>query len=326
MLITPVDKIQEVLPPGRGSSLKAWQFPQCPFLIECSSAVLDHIRRDSEHDRSSQRGELEIGGVLFGVDEYDRVRILACRPLDSEHAMGPGFVLSEKDEQQLAELIASPATDAGLHGLEALGWYHSHIRSRIFLSERDRQIHSHFFGGPRQLALVVHPSSEAQLRAGFFFRELSGEMRTESSYEEFTIEPLPLTVPEPKPVEASEPGPTRRRTERPAKPPQKREAICPRCGSRHLQRSRMTGTLDQLRELLGYYPYRCHECLSRSFLKTSPDLLKRGRSGPRKRPEERRRAWLRTRREMLLWGGGIFVFLLILFFLISDTGAKHEAE
>src|ERR1022692_2766231 len=39
-----------------------------------------------------------------------------------------------------------PLQDPELNGLQALGWYHSHLRSKIFLSERDRPIHfSHFW-------------------------------------------------------------------------------------------------------------------------------------------------------------------------------------
>jgi hypothetical protein len=33
--------------------------------------------------------------------------------------MGPGFVLSEKDEKRLAKLISAPATDPELNGLQA---------------------------------------------------------------------------------------------------------------------------------------------------------------------------------------------------------------
>ena len=49
------------------------------------------------------------------------------------------------------------------------------------------------------------------------------------------------------------------------------------------------------------------------------------RSSPRKRPEERKRARQRTRREMLLWGGGIFGFLAILYYIVRDTGPKPDA-
>jgi proteasome lid subunit RPN8/RPN11 len=306
-------------------NLKAWRIPQCPFLMECSVDAIEQIRLEVESARNLPGGERETGGVLFGIHEPGRIRILACKPLPCEHAMGPGFVLSENDEKQLAQLILAPATDAGLNGLQALGWYHSHIRSKIFLSERDMQIHSRYFDAPYQVALVVHPRSGGPVRAGFFFREASGEMRTESSYEEFTIEtPLPA-APEIRQAAVSKQVRSHRRGPSPAQPAQQAEAICPKCGSPHLRRSRTNGPIEQLRGFFGSQPYRCHECLSRSFLKTSPDFLERARASRRRRPEERKRAWQRTRREMLLWGGGILGFLAILYYLIRDTGPKQDA-
>ena len=275
---------------GPGTNLKTWRIPQCPLLMECSSAVLEQIRREVEAGRNLVRAERETGGVLFGIHEPGRICILACKALQCEHAMGPGFVLSEKDEKRLAQLISAPATDPELNGLEALGWYHSHIRSRIFLSERDLQIHSRYFAAPFQVALVIRPESERPARAGFFFHEPSGEMRTESSYEEFTIEIPPPAAPELKPAVVSKQAPSHRRTPSRVKPEQQTETLCPKCGSKHLRRSRRTGPIERFREFFGFYPYRCHECLSRSFLKTSPNLLKVARSVPRKRPEERKRA------------------------------------
>ena len=327
MLLTRVDDIsEERWRTGSISDIKAWSIPQCPFLIECSPAVLDQVRREVNIGRNSPSGEREAGGILFGLREPERIRILASKPLACEHAMGPGFVLSERDETRLEHLIASTTTDPELNGLQVLGWYHSHIRSRIFLSERDLQIHSRYFAAPYQFALVVRPESERPVRAGFFFREASGNLRTESSYEEFTIEtPAPLAPELKRAASEPKPEPPHRRTSSRVKPePPQTEAICPKCGSKHLRRSRRTGPIERLRGYLGYYPYRCHECLSRFFLKTSSNLLELARSGSRKRPEERKRAWERTRREMLPWSGGIIGFLAILYYLIRDTGPKQD--
>jgi len=325
MLSTPVDEISEGrLRTDPAAAFKAWCIPQCPFLMECSCSVLEQIRREVEEARHSNRGERETGGVLYGIHESGRTRILTCRPLQCEHAMGSGFVLSQKDEKRLAHLISAPATDPELKGLQALGWYHSHLRSKIFLSERDRQIHFRHFDAPFQIALVIRPESERPARAGFFFREATGEFRTESSYEEFAIETAPPSAPEPKQAVVSKQASAHRRTSTPAKPGQQQtEAICPRCGSQNIQKSRRTGPLERVCGLVGFYPYRCRECLSRTFLKTS-DVLERARGTSRKRPEERRRAWQRTRREMLLWGGAILGFVAILYYLALDSGPKPD--
>jgi len=321
-----VPEIIEAQRTGPSPNPKIWRIPQCLFLIECSAAVLDRIRQEVETARDMPGGERETGGVLFGVQEPGRIGILACSPLPCEHAMGPGFVLSEKDEKRLAQLTASVANDPGLIGLRALGWYHSHLRSKIFLSARDLQVHSRHFDSPFQVALVIRPESERPVRAGFFFREPSGQMRAESAYEEFTIETPPPPAPEIKRTVVSKQAPSRRRTPSAPKPePQPAETLCPKCGSQHLRRSHRTGLVERLHAVFGSYPYRCQECLSRSFLKTSPDLLERARSGRHKRPEERKRAWQRRRRDFLLWGGGIFGFLAILYYLIRDTGPKPDA-
>jgi proteasome lid subunit RPN8/RPN11/DNA-directed RNA polymerase subunit RPC12/RpoP len=321
MLFTAVDNFSEQ---GSPTNFQTWDIPQCPFLIACSFEVLEQIRRTVETASDFRREEREAGGVLFGIYKPGRISILAAKPLPCEYAMGPGFVLSENDEKALARLTSSPTSDPKLSGLQALGWYHSHLRSKIFLSPRDREIHSRHFGAPYQIALVVHPRSGGALRAGFFFQEASGAIRTESSYEEFTIAaPAPAA---PEPTRETIPKQDKSgRQKRPEKPePLRTEAACPRCGSEQLRRSRRAGPIDQLRGVLGYNPYRCNECLSRSFLKTSSPLMELARSNRHRRPEERKRAWQRTRREIILWGCGIFGFLAILYYLIRDTGPKQD--
>ena len=322
MTLSPVDNIGEAgLQPGPGCLPEIWRIPQCPFSIECPPALLEQIRIEVQCARNFPRGKRETGGVLFGVPEPDRVRILACRPIDCEHAIGSGFVLSEKDQQRLAQLISAPATGLELAGLQVVGWYHSHIRSGIFLSELDRQIHARHFGAPYQIALVIHPSSDGPVRAGFFFREESGNMRTEACYQEFTID-APAMERAVRPDAPSEKArPRRPASEGPAAKPQS-QTTCPRCGSRQVRRSRRTGPFERLCGLFGFYPYRCYECLSRSFVKTA-ELLERTPHS-RKRPEESRRARVRTRREVLLWGGGLIGFLAILAYLIRDTGSGPD--
>ena len=41
--------------------------------------------------------------------------------------------------------------------LSIVGWYHTHPDFGIFLSDRDRFIHEHFFSGPGQIAHVIDP-------------------------------------------------------------------------------------------------------------------------------------------------------------------------
>ena len=64
-----------------------------------------------------------------------------------------------------------------LHNSTLAGWYHSHTRSGIFLSEADLELHRRFFRENWQVALVFRPSLNTATRAGFFFQESDGTIR-----------------------------------------------------------------------------------------------------------------------------------------------------
>jgi proteasome lid subunit RPN8/RPN11 len=52
-----------------------------------------------------------------------------------------------------------------------VGWYHTHPRMGVFLSEYDTWLHNHFFHEPWQVALVIEPHTEV---GGFFVRQADG--------------------------------------------------------------------------------------------------------------------------------------------------------
>ena len=100
--------------------------------------------------------------------------------------MGPSFTLSAKDQASLADLIAKARRNPPKR--QPVGWYHSHTRSEIFLSETDQDIHKRFFPQPWQVALVLKPHTFEPMRGGFFFREANGSIRGAASYQEFGAE------------------------------------------------------------------------------------------------------------------------------------------
>jgi proteasome lid subunit RPN8/RPN11 len=182
--------------------------PECPFPLECSPAVLEEIRgRAIDAFFSVPHGGAEIGGVLLGKRAGRGVRILASQALECEHAFGPGFTLSEKDHARLQRLLEDTSRDLRAHGLEAVGWYHSHTRSEILLSDTDLEIHNRYFPHAWQVALVVRPHATKPMRAGFFFREADGSMRAECSYTEFSIQPEGRAVFQPPAAEPDSDGP-----------------------------------------------------------------------------------------------------------------------
>jgi len=176
------------LPPE--NVLAKWTVPECPFTIEYSPRVLDDIRLAvTDAFFSLPRGGAEIGGLLLGRQENGRIAILDSMPVECEHAFGPSFVLSERDHAKLAELVAAAGKNPHV---KPLGWWHSHTRSEIFLSEADQQIHNSFFPEPWQVALVLKPHTFQPMRGGFFFRAPDGSMHGEASYQEIVLDPLPM--------------------------------------------------------------------------------------------------------------------------------------
>ncbi len=153
--------------------------------IEFAPAVLEDLRRVSVAGFIAfGHGGLEIGGVLYGLRDGDRLSILAFAELECEHALGPGFVLSAKDREAIELLLKPPA------GLETVGWFRSHTRSGLTLDESDRERFGRYFGEVRSAGLVLKPTHWGPAEAAFFVRETGGEI--------FPLEPRPFTIEAPR--------------------------------------------------------------------------------------------------------------------------------
>lgn len=181
------------------SEYGVWSVEGHPTQIEYSTAVVEEICAMAADGLSRlRRGGVEVGGVLFGIRHDDLVRVLAFRPTACEHAAGPSFVLSERDRRALENLIESAKRDRTLRGLEPVGWYHSHTRSEIFLSEEDLEIYDRYFPETGQIAMVIQPAQFGPAKVGFFFREPDGSVRAERSYLEFSVKPRARRKPRPE--------------------------------------------------------------------------------------------------------------------------------
>ena len=164
-----------------------WNAAASPVTIEYSLVVIEEIRHEvAEGFQKLSRGGIEVGGALYGVHDGPTVRIMAIRPAACEHAEGPAFRLSERDRAALREQIRQDREDPRLQDLECVGWYLSHTRTEITLTESDQEIFSSFFAQPWQVTLLVRPSRGGNMRAGFFVREPGGTVNTQS-YLEFSF-------------------------------------------------------------------------------------------------------------------------------------------
>src|SRR5580658_2327758 len=116
----------------------SWSVAESPISIEYSLVVIEEVRHEvAEGFQRLSRGGIEVGGVLYGVREGRTIRALAMRPMACEHARGPTFLLSDRDRQALHAQLLRDAEDPQLEGLISLGWFLSHTRTDVELTEAD---------------------------------------------------------------------------------------------------------------------------------------------------------------------------------------------
>jgi hypothetical protein len=153
--------------------------------VEYSPAVLEEVRRLAvDGFMAFGHGGLEVGGVLYGARDGNRLSVLASAELSCEHAFGPGFVLSGNDRNALARLLEP------LAGLQPVGWYRAHTRRGLDLDASDRDLFDQFLVMKKTIGLVLKPTHRGPSPAALYLRETTGDILP-SAPREFTIEPLP---------------------------------------------------------------------------------------------------------------------------------------
>lgn len=159
-----------------------WRIPGFPRVIELPQPVANEILgRVVVGFWKASRGGIEVGGVLFGEVTDRTVRILATRPIECEHALGPTFTLSDTDNEKLATLLRLYPNDPGLRQLAPIGWYHSHTRATLALHPTDRELHESHFPEPWQFALVLQPREGKPTCAAVFLPGPDGRLPEEPS-------------------------------------------------------------------------------------------------------------------------------------------------
>ena len=175
------------------TEIETWHPSQSSLAIEYTRAVMDAVRDQVIAGfRRLSRGGVEVGGILYGLREEGKVRIQATVPVSCEYKSGPSFVLSDKDKLRLLEQLTNSETTDDLKGLVVVGWYVSHPRGSIALTDGDLDIFNEFFPAIWNVALVLKPGDQA-VRCGFFVREPRGALNIAQSYQEFEIA-LPRSV------------------------------------------------------------------------------------------------------------------------------------
>ncbi len=116
----------------------------------------------------------EIGGWLIGNWRKDHDTgeefIVVERCLPALHTRRGSAYLTFTQDSQLAmfEIMEEKFPDK-----ELVGWYHTHPKMSVFLSNHDLFLHNSFFPHHWQVALVIEPHGHT---AGYFIRDKDGNL------------------------------------------------------------------------------------------------------------------------------------------------------
>jgi len=175
---------------------ESWAAGESPITIDYSLVVLEEIRHEvTQGLQKSTRGGVDVGGILYGSRDGRRIRVSAIRMIPSGHLHGPAFILSEEDQAGLTRQLSEDASDPHLRDLICLGWFVSHNRGDMALTESDVSTYSQFFRDPWQVTLVIRPGRAGSMKAAFFVWEPDGTVRTDRSYKEFNLPDRLAAVP-----------------------------------------------------------------------------------------------------------------------------------
>lgn len=114
----------------------------------------------------SQSVKTEMGGFLLGNRYWDPSTkgefVIIDQYVEAEptQATAVSFNFTDAAWMQVSEDLSGK-----FNGKALIGWYHSHPRLGVFLSESDLQVHKERFKEPWMVALVIDPVNQ---RGGFF--------------------------------------------------------------------------------------------------------------------------------------------------------------
>ncbi len=136
------------------------------------------LMRVSAHARSDMNNE--VGGWLAGSwcwDANSKQEFIVVEAVIPAKAVRQGSTFITFTHESQVEMLS--VLEGRYPGKKIVGWYHTHPRMGIFLSEHDLWLHKQFFPRTWQVALVVEPHSCA---GGFFIRNQNKHLDPHAYY------------------------------------------------------------------------------------------------------------------------------------------------
>jgi len=136
-------------------------------------------------------GGVELGGILLGERREDEILVQQRIACECEHAYGPAFELTPKDEERFAALLEK-------HAGEVVGWYRTTSRD-LSLTQPDEELFNRRFPQTDSVALLIRRARDEAPRFAAIRRNESGTLSVIAEVEN-QVE-APSVPPEQPPVE-----------------------------------------------------------------------------------------------------------------------------
>jgi len=184
-----------------------WQVPGKPVAVHLHLDVVDRLGAEVLRGFGAvpKRGA-EVGGILLGSIEPGEVTIVRIEDFEGvpcTYSRGPSYLFSGEERVAFEEALARWPGDL-FAAATPVGYFRSHTREGMSLSEEDLEILNQYFRDPAQIGLLVKPFATKVSVAGFFARE-GGEFPLETPLE-FAFRRREITGEAPPPRRTMEEG------------------------------------------------------------------------------------------------------------------------
>ena len=156
-----------------------WEVPGKPISIQLSLDVVDRLQQDVMRGFGAlPRRGAEVGGILLGssAGPGPTVRVQDYQLVPIQYKRGPSYRLSDDELQVFYRAVRQSPSP--------VGYFRSHTRDGVGLSEEDLGLLSNCFPEPEAIALLIRPFATKPSVAGFYFKE-QGAFQTGASLLEF---------------------------------------------------------------------------------------------------------------------------------------------
>ena len=164
-----------------------WEPKGVPFSVRLDAGLIERLEKQSlDIFRAITNRGSEIGGILLGqvlpgwpvsivVSDYE--------PVECAYTLGPSYLLSEEEQEKLADAIEKNQKPGGLG---VVGFFRSNTRPALVLQDDDQDLFEEFFPEDHNIFLLAKPYSRKPCQGAIYVRE-GGKIRTDVSALEFAF-------------------------------------------------------------------------------------------------------------------------------------------